>query len=295
MLRKLQEIPEARLLDGSDNESRIALVNMKQFAVIASLDLEGSDHVLDVASKIAGTVDGIKIGIPTILESGTVILGEIRKLLEDKPLLVDLKIADIGFRSKQTWQGTNSKILSKLAGSGASHVTVHGFPGPSSVAEAVSAGKDVGIGILLLPMMSHVGADSFFSGQMNISKFEESCEKSGVKLNTSSKLSLKDVTDGVLALGEAVGVDGYIGPATNPQDLLRYRIFTKKPIWCPGFGRQDRLGRTLAEQFGDWAATVGPQSAAIVGSLIYNAPDPCAAANMVIQTRDSVISELQPN
>ncbi|MCL5126385.1 MAG: orotidine 5'-phosphate decarboxylase [Deltaproteobacteria bacterium] len=265
---------------------------MKKFAVIASLDLDLANRVLDVASRIAGTVDGIKIGVPTIIESGIGILGEIRALLGDKPLLVDLKIADIGFRSSQSWEGTNAKIVAKLAGSGASHITVHGFPGPSSVAEVVSIGRDLGIGVLLLPMMSHVGAESFFSGCLDILNFKTACEKSGVKLNLTAESMLKNVTDGILALGEAIGVDGYIGPATRPEDLLRYRIFTKKQIWCPGFGRQDRLGRTLAEQFKDWASNVGPQSAAIVGSLIYNAPDPCLAANEVVQIRDSVIGGL---
>jgi len=265
---------------------------MKEFAVIAALDLETSDSVLNVASKIANAVDGIKIGVPTLLESGVCILGKIRELLYDKPLLVDLKIADIGFRSSKSWNGTNAKILAKLAGVGATHVTVHGFPGPSSINEAVGVGDELGIGILLLPMMSHVGAEIFFSRPLDAPQFQISCENSGINPNFVVEEHLKDVTDGILWLGEAVGVAGYIGPATRPEDLKRYRLVTQKPIWCPGFGRQDRLGRSLAVQFRDWADIVGPRSAAIVGSSIYNAQDPYAAANVMIDIRDSVTSRL---
>ncbi|MGC8602589.1 MAG: orotidine 5'-phosphate decarboxylase / HUMPS family protein [Desulfomonilaceae bacterium] len=264
---------------------------MKQFAVIAALDLDTAASVLDVTSKIAGTVDGIKIGVPTLLESGIGFLAKIRELLVDKPLLVDLKIADIGFRSAQSWDGTNAKILAKLAGSGVSHVTAHGFPGPSSVSELASVGSDLGIEILLLPMMSHSGAEIFFSGPIDASLFQKSCEKCGIDINRLAKGQMKDVTDGILLLGEAIGVAGYIGPATRPEVLQRYRSITKKPIWCPGFGRQDRLGRSLELQFRHWANAVGPNSAAIIGSLVYNAPDPYAAASQVIEIRNSLTSE----
>ena len=209
-------------------------------------------------------------------------------MLYDKPLLVDLKIADIGFRSSKSWNGTNAKILAKLAGVGATYVTVHGFPGPSSINEAVGVGNELGIRILLLPMMSHVGAETFFSRPLDVPQFQLSCENSGINPNLVDKEHLKDVTDGILWLGEAVGVAGYIGPATRPEDLRRYRLVTQKPIWCPGFGRQDRLGRSLNLQFRDWANIVGSSSAAIVGSSIYKSQDPYAAANEMIEIRDSV-------
>lgn len=97
-----------------------------------------------------------------------------------------------------------------------------------------------------------------------------------------------DVTDGILLMGEAAGVTGYIGPATRPADLKRYRSITEKPIWCPGFGRQDRQGRSLALQLEEWAGIVGPRSAAIVGSLIYDARNPVEAVEEIIQIRDRV-------
>jgi orotidine-5'-phosphate decarboxylase len=261
---------------------------MKKFAVIASLDLETSDSVIDISSKIAPIIDGIKIGVPALIESGKEILLRVREILGDKPLLVDLKIADIGFKSSSSWNGTNAKILAGLNQSGATHVTVHGFPGPSSIAEAVHVGNDYGIKVLLLPMMSHVGADTFFSRPVEISRFRADCASCGIEIVSDDDGEFRDITEGILLLGEAIGVAGYIGPATRPEDLKRYRSITEKPIWCPGFGRQDRLGRSLAVQLADWAAIVGPNSAAIVGSSIYAARDPEAAAQQIIELRDSV-------
>ena len=113
-------------------------------------------------------------------------------------------------------------------------------------------------------------------------------EKAGLKLEFPNS-PCEDVTEGILLLGEALNVDGYIGPATRPHDLQRYRNITDRPIWCPGFGRQDRQGRSLEEQFRQWADIVGPASAAIVGSAVFNASDPRAAAEHLVEIRDSVV------
>ncbi len=112
--------------------------------------------------------------------------------------------------------------------------------------------------------------------------------KMGIIPDFPDDLPCTDITEAILLLGEALGADGYIGPATSPDDLLRYRSITQRAIWCPGFGRQDRLGRGLQDQFKDWANIVGPQSAAIVGSLIFAAPDPVAAARDVVLIRDKI-------
>jgi orotidine-5'-phosphate decarboxylase len=202
---------------------------------------------------------------------------------------VDLKIADIGFLSDAGWQGTNAKIVAKLENSGATHVTVHGFPGPVSIAEAVNAARDAEIGVLLLPSMSHAGARLFFSRPLDKSDLAYSMEKAALPMSLPPDATCTDVTEGIILLGEALGVDGYIGPATRPQDLQRYRSLTQRPIWCPGFGRQDRQGRNLEEQFRQWAQLVGPASAAIVGSAIFSAPDCEAAAKEIVEMRDRAV------
>lgn len=261
---------------------------MRDYSIVLAGDLATSQEVVDVAKTVAAGIDGFKVGVATLLESGTDILKRIRDVIGPKPLLVDLKIADIGFFSGKGWTGTNAKIIKALAGSGATHVTVHGFPGPASVAEAVNTASEVGIGVLLLPLMSHAGAGLFFSRPVTRPDVVAAAREASVELPLSEEAECEDVVEGVLLLGEALGAAGYIGPATRPHDLKRYRAKTQRPLWCPGFGRQDRLGRNLEEQFKDWAAIVGPASAAIVGSAIFGAPDRAAAAREIAEIRDRV-------
>ena len=146
-----------------------------------------------------------------------------------------------------------------------------------------------GIAVLLLPLMSHAGASLFFSRPVDCENVIQSSSETGLNLPFPNGISCSDVTEAILLLGEALEVDGYIGPATRPDDLRRYRSITQRPIWCPGFGRQDRLGRGLNDQFSRMGDIVGPKSAAIVGSTIFGATDPVAAAREVIEIRDSII------
>jgi len=260
---------------------------MRDYAIVLAADLPTSEEVVSIVKLVGPILDGIKVATATLLESGLDILGRIRNEIGNKPLLVDLKVADIGFFSQTGWEGTNAKIIGKLANSGATHVTVHGFPGPVSVAEAVAAAKEAEIGALLLPLMSHAGARLCYSRHLQRSDLMYVSEKAGLKLAFPER-TCTDVTEGILLLGEALDVEGYIGPATRPQDLQRYRGITARPIWCPGFGRQDRQGRSLEEQFRQWADIVGPASAAIVGSVIFKAPDPRSAAKELVEIRDRV-------
>lgn len=261
---------------------------MRDYAIVLAADLPTSEEVISIVRRVGSTLDGVKVAASTLLESGMDVLARIREQIGSKPLLVDLKVADIGFSGPTGWQGTNAKIIGRLSNSGATHVTVHGFPGPVSVAEAVGAAQDAEIGVLLLPLMSHAGARLCFSRPLERSDLVYVSEKAGLKL-TFPDIHCADVTEGILLLGEALNVDGYIGPATRPHDLQRYRNITDRPIWCPGFGRQDRQGRSLEEQFRQWADIVGPASAAIVGSAVFNASDPEAAAQRLVEIRDRVI------
>jgi orotidine-5'-phosphate decarboxylase len=263
---------------------------MVNYSVILAADLPSSGEVLSMVDTVGAIVDGVKVAAATVLESGTRILGDIRDIIGERPLLVDLKIADIGFHSPRGWDGTNAKIIRSLKDSGASHVTVHGFPGPVSIAEAVNSARDVGLGVLLLPLMSHAAASLFFSAPVEPDRIVEQTGEAELDLHFPETFQCKDVTEAILVLGEALNVNGYIGPATRPADLQRYRSITERPIWCPGFGRQDRLGRNLEEQFGRWAEIVGPASAAIVGSAIFKARDPLAAATEIMEIRDRAVN-----
>jgi len=262
---------------------------MRDYAIILAADLPTPQEVISVVKAVGKIVDGIKIAEATLLQAGVSIIERVRELVDGRPILLDLKIADIGFLGNTGWEGTNGKIIRSLAGCGATHVTVHGFPGPTSVAEAVSVAREAGIGVLLLPLMSHAGAGLFYSRPIDRSHVVYASLKAALDLNFPEDLTCTDVTEGILLLGEALDVDGYIGPATRPSDLGRYRALSSKPIWCPGFGRQDRLGRPFEEQFRNWANIVGPASAAIVGSMIFGAADRAAAAREVCEIRDRVV------
>jgi orotidine-5'-phosphate decarboxylase len=262
---------------------------MRDHAVILAADAPSAAEVISLVKQVGGMLDGVKVAAATLLEAGSDILRHVRDIVEDKPVLVDLKIADIGFRGRQSWDGTNAKIIKAIGNTGATHVTVHGFPGPASVAEAVDSARSVGIAVLLLPLMSHTGAGLFFSRPVERENVLQTTTETGLNLPFPDGMSCRDITEAILLLGEALEVDGYIGPATRPNDLRRYRSMTQRPIWCPGFGRQDRLGRGLKDQFREWANIVGPKSAAIVGSMIFKAADPVAAAREVIEIRDSII------
>jgi orotidine 5'-phosphate decarboxylase subfamily 1 len=264
---------------------------MRDYAIVLAADLPHPDQVLALVKRVGGIVDGIKIGEATLLESGKGILSRICDIIHDKPLLVDLKIADIGFLNGTAWTGTNAKIIRSIKDTGATHITAHGFPGPTSVAEAAAVAREAGIGVLLLPLMSHAGAGLFFSRPLDRSELMYTSIKAGIDIQLPDHAPCKDVTEGILLLGEALGVEGYIGPATRPLDLERYRRMTQRPIWCPGFGRQDRQGRDLEEQLRQWSRIVGKASAAIVGSAIFNASDPVAAASEIVELRDKVVSE----
>lgn len=261
---------------------------MRDYAIIVSADLPSAAQVVALVKQVGSVVDGVKIAEATLLEAGKDLLKRIAEATEGKPILVDLKVADIGFLANGAWTGTNAKIMQCLENSGATHVTVHGFPGPVSVAEAVNAARAAGLGVLLLPLMSHAGAKLFFSRPTTRDDIHYALIKSGLDVAVPEDASCSDVTDAILLLGEVLDVYGFIGPATRPADLQRYRDATQRPIWCPGFGRQDRLGRSLEEQFRQWAQIVGPQSGAIVGSTIFSAADPLAAAREVVSIRDRV-------
>lgn len=261
---------------------------MKDYAVIFAADLPDRNMLIESISAVSPFVDGIKIAAATLMEQGSSIIKQIRDIIGDKPILVDLKVADIGFYSSSGWDGTNGKIIRSLENTGATHVTVHGFPGPASIAEAIAAAKDSGLEVLLLPLMSHKSGGLFFDAFIQKDSLMSECSAIDLHVNMETPDSI-DVKRAIIHLGDQLGASGFIGPATRPDDLRLYRSLTDLPVWAPGFGRQDRLGRSLEEQFRQWADILGPKSAAIVGSAIFKAQDQKLAADQIIQMRNMVV------
>lgn len=264
---------------------------MKEYAIIFAADLPDTQSLLDSIRSVANIVDGVKIGVPTIIQEGAAIIERINELVGNKPILIDLKIADIGFKSPNGWEGTNWKIIRALGKTPASHVTVHGFPGPASMAESIAAANDYGLQTLILPLMSHKSAGLFFEGSVTRTNIIAECNAAGISVDTIDNPEM-DITEAIIFIADKLGAGGFIGPATRPDDLKRYRKLSALPVWAPGFGRQDRLGRSLEEQFTQWAQILGPDSAAIVGSTIFKAKDIARAAQEIVEIRDKVLTEI---
>ena len=72
---------------------------MRDYAIVLAADLPTPEDVLSLVTRVGDVVDGVKVGEATLLQSGVTILRRIRDVIREKPLLVDLKIADIGFLS----------------------------------------------------------------------------------------------------------------------------------------------------------------------------------------------------
>jgi hypothetical protein len=112
-----------------------------------------------------------------------------------------------------------------------------------------------------------------------------------MNIDFPENLPAADITEGILALGEAREVGGYVSPATtHPPPLNATAACLSASLSCQGFGPQDRLGRGPEEQFRNWANIVGTASTAIVGSVIFGAADRAAAAREVPDIRDRVVS-----
>lgn len=275
---------------------------MRPYALVLSNDVQDPEAMLKLIEQTKDYIDGVKIGITSSMQPGTDIFKRAKDIMEDKAVnavLADYKVADIGFTDKKTgeWAGTNEKIVRNLSEAGTDYITCHTIVGISSIEESVATAHKHGSKVLTLPFMTHKGAELFFGMPLDNRQREyvqKVLENYGLKEEENQTLhrlveKANTITDVILMLGNHFKVDGYIGPANDPDILGKYRFFTNDEIWCPGFGRQDKKGRNLEEQIKEWAEVVGENSAMIVGSLIYNAEDPAKAAKEVMEIRDKVV------
>lgn len=277
---------------------------MKPYALVLSNDVQDPEKMLEVTRQTAPYIDGVKIGITSSMVPGVEIFRRAKEIMGDRAAvaqLADYKVADIGFTNKNgEWDGTNEKIVRTLCGAGADYITCHTITGISSIEESVETAHKHGGKVLTLPFMTHKGANLFFGMPIEDKGCEhvvKELQAYGLTPENAGGLyqglkGIFTITDLILNLGQHFGVDGYIGPANDPKVLQRYRVFTPNEIWSPGFGRQDKQGRSLEQQIEEWARIVGPNSAMIVGSLIFGAEDPGKAAKEIMELRDRVVSKL---
>jgi orotidine 5'-phosphate decarboxylase subfamily 1 len=273
---------------------------MRPYALVLSNDVQEPEAMLEVIRQTKDYIDGVKIGITSSMKPGIDIFKRAKDIIGDRAIvLADYKVADIGFTDKKTgeWQGTNEKIVRNLCNAGTDYITCHTIVGISSIEESVATAHKHGAKVLTLPFMTHKGAELFFGMPLSSEQryyVQQVLENYGLKRDQNEILhrhvdKAETVKDVVLILGHHFGVDGFIGPANNPSVLKTYRYFTSSEIWCPGFGRQDKQGRSLEQQIKEWSEIVGEKSAMIVGSEIYKAENPAKAAKEIMEIRDRVV------
>lgn len=246
------------------------------------------EEALKVSKLVAPYVDGIKIGITTILDVGVSMIKE-TKNSTGKTVIADFKVADIGFWNKErsSWEGTNAKIVGKVIDAGADYVICHSIVGISSIQECVEVAHAGGAKVLTLPYMTHKGAELFFHHPVDTNHVASIFENFGIPIANIRRC--KTISDVILVLADSIGVDGFIGPANKPDILKRYREFTSKEIFGPGVGRQVIGKLTPKEQLRNFYRVCGERSAVIIGSAIYRAPSPDDAAKEFVMWRDHCI------
>jgi orotidine-5'-phosphate decarboxylase len=270
---------------------------MNPYSIIFSADFvsETTSDFCKSIEKVSPFIDGVKIHLSSLIYFGKDLLFVLSECLRDKSLILDLKIGDIGFKKGNKFEGSNAKILQSV-NSMVRHyhdvyVTIHGFPGPVSVEECVDVAHSLGLKVLLIPYMSHKGAEVFYNFKFGNSKDDKKIfKKYNMDLNFIHPLT---ASESILYLGEQLGVDGFIGPSNNLEVIHSYRRFSTRLIASPGFGRQSN-GLPINEQFYNWSKEVGPNSAAIIGSFIYNDKHPEEVASYLMKMRDAFVDDIIP-
>ncbi len=268
---------------------------IKEYGIILSNDVLVPEDSMSIMEEVGPHVDGIKIGIASVLEPGLQLLRNAKKI--GKPILADFKVADIGFLNEKLitpkWEGTNNKIVGQAIDAGADYVICHTFPGTSSIEEAIQTAHTHNGKVLTLPYMTHKGAGMFFNHPLDKAHVKKVAVELGIMYAKLDKRidECNTISDMILVLGEHYNVDGFIGPANNLDILKNYRKFTESKICTPGVGRQNKA-KTYEQQLQDVYEACGPNSAVIIGSDIYKADNPVDAAKNFADIRDKVVREL---
>lgn len=272
-------------------------MEIKDYALLLAIDSTEEKEVLGLSSALGGLVDGVKIGASPLLACGAQIVRKVKETANN-PIIADLKVADIAFRSSKEgsgWTGTNSKIIETALRAGVDYVICHTIVGTSSIRECVDVAHAMGGKVLTLPFMTHEGAGLFFDQPLDIEHTSRWLDRESPRA-TSALLSLGKrkkeesgwrskaltVSDLIMVVGEECGVDGYVAPANIPELMSDYRKVTDRFVLAPGIGRQ---GGRIEDVY----RILGPKSAAAVGHAIYGARDPVAACRELLLARRRTI------
>lgn len=179
--------------------------------LILALDLEDRRAALKIAENLADLVDRFKVNYPLILSSGIKVISE---LSEIKPVIADMKIADVPHIS--------ARIAEIAFRNDARAIIVHGFAGSDSIKAVLDVSKRYDGEVYVVTELSSEGGAEFM-GRLSIEIAEKARD---------------------------LGCHGLVAPATRIEKLKTIREVAKgMKILCPGIGAQG--GSLEALKFAD--------------------------------------------
>ncbi|MDK2795102.1 MAG: orotidine-5-phosphate decarboxylase [Archaeoglobaceae archaeon] len=168
--------------------------------LVLAIDVEDRRVALRIAEELCDLVDRFKVNYPLILSSGIRIISE---LSEMKPVIADLKIADVPHIS--------AKIANLAFRNDAKAVIVHGFAGSDSLKAVLNVAKMFDGEVYVVTELSSPGGEEFMG-----------------------KVSLE-----IAKKAKEIGCHGLIAPATRIEKLREIRKKAEgMRILCPGVGAQ---------------------------------------------------------
>ena len=260
---------------------------MRKFAIIYSSDLLNDLQTLKIINEIKEHVDGIKLGLPIMIQYGEDIIKKIKEMT-NKPLIADFKVADIGFYKNNQWSGSNAKIIEKAYEIGFEYITFHPIVGISSTIECIKKAHEIGMKVLAIPNMTGVGSELIYNQPINSEHIKEIILQNN--LNSKIVEDCITTTELILNICEELKVDGYIGPANKLDIIKKYRKITDKPIFSPGIGRQNN-NKEILDQINELKLVCVDNCAMIIGSTIYNSTNPIKTIKNIVEIRNKVMGE----
>ncbi|MBI4362690.1 MAG: orotidine-5'-phosphate decarboxylase, partial [Euryarchaeota archaeon] len=167
--------------------------------LVVALDVETEARALRVARETRGLCDGLKVGVPLLLEAGT---GVLRRLRRHGYVLADMKVADVPH--------TNRATAEHIFRAGAQGLIVHGFCGPDSLRACVGAARRHRGEVYVVAEMSHPGGKRFTA----------------------------PAAEAIARMARREGAHGLVAPATRPPRIRLLSRASGLPLLCPGVGAQ---------------------------------------------------------
>ncbi len=221
--------------------------------IIVALDrFDSIDEVLKLVDMVNAYVAGYKIGLPLILRQGVAATKKLVERVGDKILVVDMKLADIGYIMIET--------VRPLLETGYRYFIAHGFIGYRGALEELSLFlRENDAKLIVVAAMSHQGSQEIMDKHMY------------------------DILD----IGIEADAWGYVLPATRPELIKKARTYLDEKgyeakILSPGIGAQGAEPGSALRSGADYE---------IIGRMITESTNPLEAVTMINKRHEEVLME----